>query len=330
MTRYVLRRLAHGLVVLFLVSVGTFLLAELAPGDFLSEIRLDPRISDQTLHALRSRYGLDQPLPVRYLRWLQSIAAGEFGHSFAHDVPVGSLLWPRARNTLFLATVAMALTWLIAVPLGAWAAWHRVAVGRGGWLDRLVQGAAAIPLAVPDVVIGLGCLLLAAKTGLFPIGGMTSLDVADLGPWARIADLAWHLALPAGALTLAHLPALLRHVRAALADTLESPFLRSARGHGIPRRRLLFRYALPAAAHPLTNLFGLSVARLLSGSLLIEVILSWPGMGPLLLEAILARDLHVVIGATLMSCGLLIAGNLAADVLLFAADPRIRLPEAAP
>lgn len=324
MMRYAARRLAHGVLLLFAVSVLTFLLAELAPGDFLDEMRLDLRISEQTLETLRSRYGLDRPLPQRYLRWLRSIAAGELGYSFAHDVPVGTLLWPRARNTLLLAATAMALAWLAAVPLGVWTARRR-----GGWGDRLLLGAANLPLAVPDLVLALGCLLLAARTGLFPTGGMVSLDFAELDFWGRAVDLAWHLALPAAALALGSLPVLLRHVRAALLEVLDAPFLRVARGHGIPRSRLLFAYALPAAAHPLISLFGLSLARLLSGSLLVEVVLSWPGIGPLLLEAILARDLHVVVGATLLSCCFLVAGNLVADLLLYAADPRIRSPRPA-
>ena len=321
MTRYAARRLGHGILLLLAVSVLTFLLAELAPGDPLAEMRLDPQISEETLEALRSRYGLDRPLPLRYLGWLRSIAAGELGFSFAHNVPVGTLLWPRAKNTLLLTATAMTLAWLAAVPLGVWTARRR-----GGGLDRLVLGAAQLPLAVPDLVLGLGCLLLAARTGLFPAGGMASLEAAELGAWGRTIDLAWHLALPAAALALGSLPVLLRHVRAAMVEALDAPFLQVARGHGIPRSRRLYRYALPAAAHPLITLFGLSLARLLSGSLLIEVILSWPGLGPLLLEAILARDLHVVVGATLLSCCFLVAGNLVADFLLYAADPRIRAP----
>ncbi|MEE8522578.1 MAG: ABC transporter permease [Thermoanaerobaculia bacterium] len=324
MTGYLARRVLHGGLVLVALSFATFVLAEIAPGDFLAEMRLDPQIPAETVEALKTRYGLDQPLPLRYLRWLRSVAAGELGHSFARGVPVADLIWPRVRNTLLLTVTAMILAWLLALPLGMVAASRR-----GGWTDRLLRGVAAVPLAVPDLVLGLGCLLLAARSGLFPIGGMTSLDAADLGFWRRTTDLAWHLTLPATALAVASLPVLLHHVRAALADVLDAPFLRAARGHGIRRRRLLFHYALPAAAHPLISLFGLSLGRLLSGSLLIEVILDWPGLGPLLLDAILARDLHVVVAVTLLSAAVLIAGNLVADVLLFAVDPRIRAPEAA-
>jgi peptide/nickel transport system permease protein len=132
------------------------------------------------------------------------------------------------------------------------------------------------------------------------------------------------MALPVTALVLSSLPILIRHVRSSVVEVLGAPFLRAAEGHGIPRRRLLYRYALRAAANPLISLFGFSIGALLSGSLLVEVVMSWPGIGPLLLEAILSRDLYVVIGAVLLSTIFLVSGNLLADLLLYWADPRIR------
>ncbi len=321
--RFVVERALHGVLLLLALSLLTFVLAEVAPGDFLAEMRLDPEIPEETVEALKTRYGLDRPWPLRWLRWLRSVATGDLGHSFGRGVPVAELIWPRLRNTLLLTVTAMALAWAAALVLGT-----LMASRRGGWTDRWLRGAAAVPLALPDLVLGLGCLLLAARSGWFPIGGMSSLDAAGFGFWRRAADLAWHLALPATALAAASLPVLLHHVRSALVDALETPFVAAARGHGIARRRLLLRYALPAAAHPLIALFGLSLGRLLSGSLVIEVILDWPGVGPLLLDAILSRDLHVVVAVTLLSAAALIAGNLVADVLLYAADPRIRAPEA--
>src|SRR5207249_7711418 len=140
----------------------------------------------------------------------------------------------------------------------------------------------------------------------------------------KLRDLASHMILPVTALVLSFLPLLVRHVRAAVADVLNAPFLLAAIGHGISRRTLLYRYALPAAANPLISLFGFSIGTLLSGSLLVEVVMSWPGLGPFLLEAILARDLYVVIGGVLLSTLFLIGGNFLADLLLYWADPRIR------
>lgn len=316
---YVLRRLAHGLVLLIAVSILSFLMAELAPGDFLADLQLNRGVSEETLSLLRDRYGLEEPMPVRYLHWLRSILRGEFGFSMAHQAAAGSLLLPRARNTLFLTATALLLAWFTAIPLGVWSAYRQ-----GGVLDRLAVGFSSLLLATPTIVLGLAFLLLAGRLDFFPTGGMTSLDFHELGPVGRISDLARHLVLPATALALGSFPVVYRHARAAVAEVVDAPFLKAARGQGIGVLRLLSRHALKAAANPLISLFGLSVAGLLSGSLLIEVIMNWPGLGPLLLESILARDAHVVIGAVLLSSVFLIGGNLLADLMLFWMDPRTR------
>jgi peptide/nickel transport system permease protein len=153
---------------------------------------------------------------------------------------------------------------------------------------------------------------------------MTSLGHEQMPAGERLRDVAAHLVLPVTALVLGILPVLVRYVRASVADALAAPFVRAARAHGIPERRVLFRHALPAAANPLISLFGLSLAGLLSTSLLVEVVMSWPGLGPLMLEAILSRDFYLVLGPVLASTLLLVGGNLLADALLLAADPRIR------
>jgi peptide/nickel transport system permease protein len=170
----------------------------------------------------------------------------------------------------------------------------------------------------------LGFLLLAVRTGYFPTGGMVALGFADLGPWDKIKDALSHFLLPVTALTLVSLPVLIRHVRASLLDVLHAPYIQAARAIGISERRLLFHHALRAAANPLISLLGLSVAALLSVSLVVETVMSWPGLGPLLLEAVVARDLHLVVGAVTCSTLLLIAGSLLSDGLLYLVDPRTR------
>jgi peptide/nickel transport system permease protein len=241
------------------------------------------------------------------------------GYSFAYGQPVGPLLWPRVRNTLLLTGTATGLAWMLAVPLGAW--W---ATRRRGVADAGLTGLTAILLALPDLVLALGLLLVAVRTGWFPAGGMVSLGHEQMPAGERLRDVAAHLVLPVTALVLGILPVLVRYVRASIADALGAPFVRAARAHGIPEARVLFRHALPAAANPLISLFGLSLAGLLSTSLLVEVVMSWPGLGPLMLEAILARDFYLVLGPVLASTLLLVGGNLLADALLLAADPRIR------
>ena len=318
-TRYLARRLGHAAIVLIGVSVLAFAFTTLAPGDFLNEMKLDPRISPETVAALRDRYGLDQPLPLKYLRWLRSVGRGELGFSFAYNAPVAALLWPRLRNTLLLTVTASALAWLIAVPVGAWTAGQR-----GRWADRICAAATTALLVVPELLVGLVLLLLALRTGYFPVGGMTSVRFADLPPWERLKDLGSHLLLPATALILLSLPVVIRHVRASLIEVLATPYILATRARGVPPGRLLFRDALRAAANPLVSLLGLSIAGLLSTSLVVETLMSWPGLGPLLLEAIAARDIHLVIGAVMCSTFLLVTGNFVADALLYALDPRVR------
>lgn len=317
--RYLCVRIGHGLLVLLGVSLLSFLLAAAAPGTFADELRLDPRVSQETLAAMRARYGVDRPLAEQYLKWLESIGRGEFGVSVIYNEPVGRLLWPRMRNTLLLAIPATFLAWLIAVPVGAWAA-----ARRGGAFDRTATVLTTTLLAIPEIVLGIGLLLLAVRTGYFPTGGMTSLDFDLLDPWQKVRDVASHFFLPVTALALVNLPVLVRHVRASLVDVLRSPFIQAARAAGVPEGRLLFRHALRIGANPLISLLGLSIAGLLSASLVIETIMSWPGLGPLMLDAVTARDLHVVVAAVTCSTVLLVVGNLCADGLLYLADPRIR------
>jgi peptide/nickel transport system permease protein len=318
--RYLLRRMVHAAWLLIGASVLCFLLSDLAPGSFVDEMKLNPQISAETVAALREQYGLNQALPIRYGRWMKSVLAGEWGYSFAYNVPVKSLILVRARNTFLLTALATGVAWLIAVPLGV-----GIANRPEGWADRLTTGGTSLLLAMPELVIVLGLLWLTVRTHIFPAGGIVSLGFHDLGSWAKVLDLVKHMMVPATTLVLASLPILVRHVRGSMIEVLKSPFIQAARGHGIRRTRVLWRYALPAAANPLISLFGLSIAGLLSGSLLVEVVSGWPGLGPLLLEASMSRDFYVVVGVVLSSTIFMIAGNLLADVMLMFADPRVRI-----
>jgi len=317
--KYLERRMVHGALLLVSVSVLCFLFTDLAPGNFFDEMKLNPQISSDTVAALRAQYGLDRPLPVRYWRWVQSVMKGEWGYSFAYNSPVRGLILLRARNTLLLTGCATLMAWLIAVPLGVWTASRA-----GSWPDRVCMSGTSFFLAVPEMVVVFGLLYFVIRSHALPAGGMISRGFEQFGFAEKITDLAKHLIVPVLTLVLASLPILVRHVRASMIEVLGSPFIGAARGHGISRARILFRYALPAGANPLISLFGLSLAGLLSGSLLVEVITGWPGLGPLLLEASISRDLYVVIGVVMSSTVFMIMGNLLADALLVAVDPLVR------
>ncbi len=318
--RYLRQRVLHSLLLLAGVCLLSFAMCELAPGDFFSEMRMNPAVTREAVGAMRAQYGLDQPPHVRFANWASSALRGEFGFSLSYNAPVGPLVLARALNTLLLTSLATALAWLAAIPLAM-----RAARCAGSWQDHASQTAATALLCVPDVLMALGFMLLAFQTGWFPTSGMTSLDFAQFSAIEKIKDVAWHAALPVLALALGIAPAIFRHARGAIREAMSAPFVDAARGHGISEERLMLRFILPSAANPLISLLGLTIGNLLGASLLIEVVMGWPGLGPLLIEAIFARDFLVVIGVTFFSTVLLMASNLATDVALFAADPRIRV-----
>jgi len=318
--KYMARRLAHSVILLFAVSVLSFLFADLAPGDYYSALRTaDARISPEAIAAMRTSAGLDKPLPARYGAWLVSAMHGEFGWSLAYNGPVGPMLWPRVRATLLLSGVAMVLSWAIAIPLGVWNA-----AARGTWLERGARLVVTFMLAVPDLLLAILFLVLAVESGWFPVGGEVSRGFGFMTVAEKARDMAWHMALPVGVLVLSAVPVLVRHIRAGMVQEMESPSALNARALGIPRRRRLFRHVLPAAANPLVALFGFSLGTLLSAGLLVEVVMGWPGLGPFFLEAVLARDLGIVLAVVMLSTTFLVAGNFLADVLLYRLDPRIR------
>ena len=317
--RYLGHRILQSVFLLFGVSLLSFAFVELAPGSFFDEIRLNPQISSETLASLQRQYGMEQTLPIRYFRWLNSAAKGEFGFSFAYNSPVAPLLWSRARNTLLLTVSATLLAWLVALPLGILSAEKR-----RGWIDRFGGLLTSVLLATPDLLLALGRVVVCSPHSLAS-SRRNVIDGGAVGPneWENLRSIGFHLLGPVVVLVLVSLPTLTRHIRAAMSEALDSPYIHAARAHGISRWRIVLGHALPVAANPLISLFGLSLGSLLSASLLTEVVMSWPGLGPLLLEAILGRDLYVVIGA-MMCASFFVCGTLIGDFLLFAVDPRIR------
>ena len=320
--KYLGRRLLRAGLLLVGVSALCFLFTEMAPGSFFDEMRLNPQISPETISALRARYGLDQPLAVRYARWMAALVRGDFGYSIAYNTPVAPLLWARAKNTLLLTATAMFLTWLISVPLGV-----LTAASRGRWLDKVVGVGSSLLISIPEIVVAIALLALAVRTRIVPVGGMRSLGFQELSMWGQFHDIAQRMLLPTLVLVLASIAVIERHVRSSVLEVLEAPYIQAARGLGIGRTRLLFRHVLPVAANPAISLFGFSLAGLLSGSLLVEVVTGWPGLGPLILDATLSRDLYLVIGGVMFSAVFMVAGNFIADLLLLASDPRIRAGE---
>lgn len=320
MRTFLLRRLLQTFPLLLGISALTFVLLQLAPGDFLSTMADNPQISPEAIEAMRRRFGLDQPWWQQYLLYLKNVFLHlDFGQSFSRHQPVFEVLKSSLGNTLLLASAAAVVTWGLAIPLGVVAA-----VRQYSWTDRALSFVSFVWLSIPEVLSGLLFLWLAAATGWFPIGGMRDLDHALMGPLDQMGDLLRHLALPALVVGLIPLAGRMRQMRANLLDQLRLDYITTARAKGLPEHRVIVGHALRNALNPLITLFGFTLGSLVSGSFVAETIFSWPGLGTVTLDALNTQDQYLVMGSVLMASAVLIAGNLVADVLLAIADPRIR------
>ena len=318
-TRLVLRRIVSAIPTLLLVSALSFALIGAAPGDALSALEQDPRVGPETIARLRQEYGLDQPLAVRYVRWLSSVVRGDLGASLTEHIPVTSLIGSRLCNTLKLSLTATLLAWLLALPLGVLAA-----VRRNSWIDRVSSAFALVSVSTPRIVLAILALLFAARTGLFPVGNIRSLNLPNDFSFASLADSLRHLALPALVMCLPLAAVYLRQMRAGMIEALSADFIRTARAKGLSERVVVMRHAMRAAINPLITLFGYAIAALLSGSIIVETVMAWPGVGQLAVQAVRLRDIPVLMGVVLLSSVMILLGNLIADILQVVADPRLR------
>ncbi len=319
MKTYVLRRFLQMIPLLFGISALTFMLLQLAPGDFLNQMGENPAISPATIEAMRRNFGLDQPWYVQYALYLRNILLHfDFGESFSRHQPVFTVIRDGLSNTLILAGAAAIVTWGLAVPLGIWAA-----VRQYSWIDKTLSLIAFVWLSIPEILSGLLLLMLAARTGWFPVGGMRSIDYDQFTALGKLRDLAWHLALPALVVGLVPLASRMRQMRGNLLDVLRLDYVTTARSKGLDEGVVIYKHALRNALNPMITLFGYTLGALVSGSFVAEIIFSWPGLGRLTLDAILTQDQYLVMGSVLMASVVLILGNLVADLLLAIADPRI-------
>ncbi len=320
MTGFIVRRLGASLLLLFLVLSFTFFFIHLAPGD-PTHLLIDPDLTPERQQALRRLYGLDRPLVQQYLSWLQAIAVRQdWGFSFQQHRPVTRVIADHLPQTLLLAVAAMSVQYGVGLVLGVWAA-RRV----DSWQDHSVRLLFLSLYSLPLFWLGLMAILLLSHVWpLFPAGHTRSVGAWELSGWARLLDFLHHLALPALVLGLASAGAVARFVRNSLLEVLRQDYLRTARAAGVTEGRVIWLHALRNAAAPIIQKLGLSLPFLLSGSLVIETVFSWPGLGRLTYLSVLARDYPVILAATLMTGTLVVLGTLLADLLQAAIDPRVR------
>ncbi len=319
MRRMVLRRLAALVPLVWLVATLTFVVVQAAPGSYADTID-NPRLSPQAREAVRARYGLDRSAGEQYLSWLRSVLNGDLGTSFLYKEPVSRVLARALPPTLVLGGSGLTLTMLLGLVLA-------VAAVRqpDGVADRIITVLSLGLYGVPSFwLAGMLILVFSVSLGWLPASHMRSVDSAQLVGLAGLADLLRHLVLPALCLGLIGAAGTARYLRAALLDVRASRFMLAARARGIPNHRLLLVHALRPALLPVITLFGLALPVLASGSVVIETIFSWPGMGQVAFNAARARDIPLILGATLLGAATVVLGNLVADLLYAVADPRSR------
>ena len=319
---YIIKRLYQMIPILLGITFLSFLIIQMAPGDYLDQLKMNPQISEKTLKQLEETYGLNQPILVQYFKWLINAIKFDLGYSFSYNMPVLDLIKDRIGNTLFLSITSGVLAWLLAVPLGVLAA-----VKQNSIIDKVVQVFSFTFMSLPGFFLAFILLFFSVKTGVLPTGGAVSPNYDQMSLFEKILDRLWHVSLPAFVLAITSLAGLVRLVRSAMIESLQSEYVMFARSKGLKEKDIILKHALRNALNPFITILGFEIASLLSGAALIEIIVNWPGMGMLMLDAVLSQDLYLVMGGLYIGAIMLIIGNLIADILLAKLDPRIRMRE---
>ena len=316
--KYILKRILQVIPLLILVSLISFFIIRLSPVDPLAELRLNPSISQETLSKEMKRLKLDKPIYIQYASWAKSFVQGDLGYTSAGE-KVSTKLKERIPNTLLLTSIVIFMTWIVGIPLGILAA-----IKKETAFDRSLTVISSVGMAIPSFFFAILMLIFAVKTGWFPVGGLTSYDFNEMSFSGKIMDLSKHLVLPVIVLFTISLSGLQRQMRANMLEVLDSDYVKFARAKGLSENKVIFKHALRNAINPMITLLGFEFAGLLSGAALTEYVFQFPGLGRLILEAVLKSDINLVMASLMMGTIMLILGNLIADILLMIADPRIR------
>ena len=322
MISYTIRRVLSLLPVLLGITVISFGVMKMAPGKPTdAAMQFNPKASLEARQRIEEMLGLDQPAPVQYARWLRRLAQGDFGRSFLDGRDVAEKLLERLPVTLTINFWAIGLVFLLAVPLGVIAAARPL-----GLFDRVTTVAVFVGYAMPSFWLALlGIRFFGVDLRWLPVSGLHSLDHEAFGWWGRLADTAWHLALPVGVMTVLGLAGLSRYARTGMLEILQQDYIRTARAKGLPERVVLFRHGLRNALLPIITILGLMLPSFIGGSVIMETVFSIPGMGRLFYEAVMARDEAVVMALVTVGGFLTLFGNFLADLAYAYADPRIRV-----
>jgi len=316
MVKFLARRLLASIPVLLAVTIIIFALIEMAPGDAADRF-INPEIgySEETLQSIRERFGLDQPAPVRYVKWVTNMLQGEMGRSYITGEPVVNMIGRRLGNTLLLMATALIVGVTIGVALGVFTGLRQYSV----W-DMALTTLSFVGISLPAFIAGiLAMYVFTIKWRVFPSGGMRSVLSTP-----NVADTVYHLILPATVLSLGYIATFMRYMRFNMLEVVHSDYVRTATAKGLKRSTVIWRHTVPNALLPVITVIGLSIPNLVVGAVFIETIFSWPGMGTLYLDAVSGRDVPLIMGMNTVIAVVVLAANLLTDVAYGLVDPRIR------
>lgn len=314
---FILKRIIQSLPIIILVSIISFFLIRLSPVDPLAELKLNPSISKETLEHEKQRLGLDKPVYIQYVYWAKNFIKGDMGTTVTGE-RVSDKIKERVANTVLLSLSVLFWTWMIGIPIGVLAALNYRSA-----FDRFLTIFSSVGMAIPSFFFAILLLIFAQKTGWFPIGGLTSSGFYSMNIFEKMFDIMHHLFLPTLVLTTISLAGLSRQMRANLLDVLDSDYVKFARAKGLSESKVIVKHALRNAVNPLVTLLGFEFAGLLSGAALTEYVFQYPGLGRLILEAVLKSDINLVMASLMIGSFMLILGNILADILLKLTDPRV-------
>ena len=319
--KFILRRLAHAIPILLAIVVINFLLLQLAPGDAVDVLAGEAgSATPEYMAELRAKFGLDQPIPVQLFNYVTRIAVGDFGWSFRHEMPVTQLILDRLGPTLLLMGATIFIAVFVGALLGLMAA-----VGLNTWRDNVISVLALISYATPLFWVGLMLILVfSVRLGWFPTSGMETIAAFNEG-WDRVWDVLHHLVLPTTTLSLFYLALYTRLMRASMLEQTGMDYVTTARAKGLTEGRIVYRHVLRNAVLPVVTMAGVQVSSLVGGSVIVETVFGWPGLGQLAFESLFARDLNLLLGIFFLSAVLVLVVNLFVDILYTLLDPRIEL-----
>jgi peptide/nickel transport system permease protein len=316
--RYVLRRTAFALLLVFVASSVALLVTLAAPTGCVPGVRLDEEHAAECER--RAALGLDRPIVIQYVDWMRRAAVFDFRESLLYNRPVAGLVRERALNTAVLALAALIMATALGIPLGIY-----TGMRQDGVAATAVRVASLMMVSLPPLLAALTLVLLAARTGWLPVGGMSSAAASEMSWPAWLVDLARHIPLPAMALAIPLAATLERVQSEAMTVASRSTHVRAAEARGLSHDRAVLKHAWPLSLSSVLGLYGLLIGALFSGSFIVEVVTAWPGLGRLMYDGLRARDMYLVAGCAAAGALFLAVGTLLSDVLLAGADPRARL-----